>query len=88
MAQPFDPGYTTEPFLTLCSDYPGETVYPRDQFRVEWGPIFHRGRHHDVHWPLGPGRLGMGCRHGQGQHGSEGEEQQVATGAHRGCAFE
>ena len=44
MAHPFDPGYTAEPFLTLCSDYPDETVYPRDQFRVEWGPIFHRGR--------------------------------------------
>ncbi|MDM0105401.1 uracil-DNA glycosylase family protein [Variovorax sp. J22R24] len=41
---PFDPGYTAEPFLTLCANYPEETVYPPDQFRVEWGPIFHRGR--------------------------------------------
>ncbi|MDM0076008.1 uracil-DNA glycosylase family protein [Variovorax sp. J2P1-59] len=41
---PFDPGYTAEPFLTLCAEYPEETVYPPGQFRVEWGPIFHRGR--------------------------------------------
>src|SRR6185436_4694555 len=40
----FDPGYFAEPFRTLCSEYPGPDVYPRDQFRVEWGPIFHRGR--------------------------------------------
>jgi uracil-DNA glycosylase len=44
MAQPFDVGYTAEPFLTLCANYPDETVYPPGQFRVEWGPIFHRGR--------------------------------------------
>jgi len=44
MLHPFDPGYVAEPFLTLCSDYPDATVYPADQFRVEWGPIFHRGR--------------------------------------------
>jgi uracil-DNA glycosylase len=44
MVRQFDPGYTAEPFLTLCSDYPDETVYPPNQFRVEWGPIFHRGR--------------------------------------------
>lgn len=40
----FDPGYTTEPFLTLCKEYPDATVYPSSAFRVEWGPIFHRGR--------------------------------------------
>jgi hypothetical protein len=40
----FDPGYFQEPFRTLASDYPGADVYPPDQFRVEWGPIFHRGR--------------------------------------------
>jgi len=44
MSHPFDPGYFAEPFLTLCSDYPEASVYPPDQFRVEWGPIFHRGR--------------------------------------------
>lgn len=44
VAHPFDVGYTAEPFLTLCASYPDETVYPPEQFRVEWGPIFHRGR--------------------------------------------
>jgi hypothetical protein len=44
MTHPFDPGYFTDPFTTLASDYPGEDVYPSSQFRVEWGPIFHRGR--------------------------------------------
>ena len=44
MPQPFDPGYFDEPFFTLASEYPGADVYPPDQFRVEWGPIFHRGR--------------------------------------------
>jgi uracil-DNA glycosylase len=44
MAQPFDPGCIEEPFRSLATDFPGEDVYPSDQFRVEWGPIFHRGR--------------------------------------------
>jgi uracil-DNA glycosylase len=44
MPHPFDPGYGNEPFLTLCADYPEADVYLPDQFRVEWGPIFHRGR--------------------------------------------
>src|SRR5512147_2105399 len=44
MSHPFDPGYFQEPFSTLANDYPGEDVYPPSQFRVEWGPIFHRGR--------------------------------------------
>jgi hypothetical protein len=44
MSHPFDPGYVAEPFLTLCAEYSGADVYPTDQFRVEWGPIFHRGR--------------------------------------------
>ncbi|MEJ8825718.1 uracil-DNA glycosylase family protein [Variovorax humicola] len=44
MLHPFDPGYVAEPFLTLCSDYPDAAVYPASEFRVEWGPIFHRGR--------------------------------------------
>lgn len=40
----FDPGYGWEPFRTLCSEYPGTDVYPSADFRIEWGPIFHRGR--------------------------------------------
>lgn len=44
MAHPFDPGYGAEPFRTLCEDYPGAEVYTPTRFRVEWGPIFHRGR--------------------------------------------
>lgn len=44
MTHPSDPGYGSEPFRTLCADYPDETVYSRKDFRVEWGPIFHRGR--------------------------------------------
>jgi uracil-DNA glycosylase len=41
---PFDPGYVQEPFRSLCEDYPGAETYPADDFRVEWGPVFHRGR--------------------------------------------
>lgn len=44
MPHPFDPGYVAEPFLTLCTEYPAVSVYPSDQFRLEWGPLFHRGR--------------------------------------------
>ena len=44
MAHPFDPGYSKEPFRTLATEYPDASVFPSDQFRVEWGPIFHRGR--------------------------------------------
>ncbi len=44
MTHSFDPGYVSEPFVTLCTDYPGADVYPPSQFRIEWGPIFHRGR--------------------------------------------
>jgi hypothetical protein len=44
LAHDFDPGYGHEPFATLCRDYPGVDVYPPKDFRVEWGPIFHRGR--------------------------------------------
>jgi len=40
----FDPGPVEEPFATLARDYPGASVYPAADFRVEWGPIFHRGR--------------------------------------------
>jgi hypothetical protein len=28
----------------LCRDYPDGSVYPPADFRIEWGPIFHRGR--------------------------------------------
>jgi uracil-DNA glycosylase len=44
MPHSFDPGYVDEPFRTLVSDFPEADVYPSGQFRVEWGPIFHRGR--------------------------------------------
>jgi uracil-DNA glycosylase len=44
MAHAYDPGYGAEPFRTLCNEHPGEDVYPANDFRVEWGPIFHRGR--------------------------------------------
>jgi len=33
-----------EPFRSLAGDYPGHESYPAKDFRVEWGPIFHRGR--------------------------------------------
>lgn len=40
----FDPGYAHAPYAALVGDYPGEDIYPVEHFRVEWGPIFHRGR--------------------------------------------
>jgi cytosine/adenosine deaminase-related metal-dependent hydrolase len=40
----FDPGYGAEPFRSLVERAPGADVYPPTDFRVEWGPIFHRGR--------------------------------------------
>jgi hypothetical protein len=40
----FDPGAYAEPFATLCREYPGPAVYPPADFRIEWGPVFHRGR--------------------------------------------
>jgi hypothetical protein len=40
----FDPGYAFQPYRDLCADYPGPEVYPHQDFRTEWGPIFHRGR--------------------------------------------
>ena len=40
----FDAGPVDEPFAELASSYPGAEVYPAADFRVEWGPIFHRGR--------------------------------------------
>jgi uracil-DNA glycosylase len=44
MQHPFDSGYAEEPFRTLVREYPEGDTYPSDQFRLEWGPIFHRGR--------------------------------------------
>jgi 5-methylthioadenosine/S-adenosylhomocysteine deaminase len=40
----FDPGYGQPPFKSLVENYPDQTIYPPKDFRVEWGPIFHRGR--------------------------------------------
>lgn len=40
----FDLGPVAEPFKTLAGAFPDETAYPFEDFRVEWGPIFHRGR--------------------------------------------
>ncbi len=37
-------GYVSEPFATLVAEYPGDDVFPARDFRIEWGPIFHRGR--------------------------------------------
>jgi uracil DNA glycosylase superfamily protein len=44
MAREFDPGYDRTPYRELVADYPDESAYPLDDFRVEWGPVFHRGR--------------------------------------------
>ncbi len=44
MTHQFDPGPVAEPFRSLAQGYPGAETYPADAFRVEWGPIFHRGR--------------------------------------------
>jgi len=44
MPTPFDPGYGEEPFSTLVASYPGAIAYPAEGFRLEWGPVFHRGR--------------------------------------------
>jgi hypothetical protein len=43
MTQDFDPGYPA-PYAALAAAYPGADVFPATDFRVEWGPIFHRGR--------------------------------------------
>jgi hypothetical protein len=40
----FDPGYAHTPYADLVADYPGPETYPPNHFRIEWGPIFHRGR--------------------------------------------
>lgn len=40
----FCPGYDRAPYRALVADYPDESVFKVDDFRVEWGPVFHRGR--------------------------------------------
>jgi hypothetical protein len=44
MPHVFDPGPYEAPFVILVQEYPETDVYPADQFRVEWGPVFYRGR--------------------------------------------
>lgn len=44
MNHAFDPGPVGEPYASLIAAYPEVDLYPADSFRVEWGPIFHRGR--------------------------------------------
>jgi uracil-DNA glycosylase len=44
MPTAFDPGYGEEPFASLVTSYPGAVAYPAAGFRLEWGPVFHRGR--------------------------------------------
>ncbi len=43
MPHDFDPGFPRR-FRNLVRNYPGEDVYPIEDFRIEWGPVFHRGR--------------------------------------------
>jgi hypothetical protein len=40
----FDPGPVQDPFRALATTYPDASAYPFSDFRVEWGPIFYRGR--------------------------------------------
>lgn len=44
MARAFDPGPTSDRFLDLMETFPGPSGYPWDEFRLEWGPVFYRGR--------------------------------------------
>jgi hypothetical protein len=44
MGHEFDSGYHRRRYRLLVEDHPDESVYPYDAFRVEWGPVFHRGR--------------------------------------------
>jgi Uracil DNA glycosylase superfamily len=43
VAHDFDPGFPRR-FRTLVRNYPEGDVYPVEDFRLEWGPVFHRGR--------------------------------------------
>jgi len=40
----FCPGYGRAPYSALVASYPDESVLKIDDFRLEWGPVFHRGR--------------------------------------------
>jgi hypothetical protein len=44
MPRTFDTGYGQQPYRSLVEDEPGTSAYPITDFRVEWGPVFHRGR--------------------------------------------
>lgn len=44
MTHESDSGVVTAAIAAVLADYPGAETYPGDSFRVEWGPIFHRGR--------------------------------------------
>jgi hypothetical protein len=44
MPHEFDAGYVQPPFDKLCRDFSGADDYPASDFRIEWGPIFHRRR--------------------------------------------
>jgi uracil-DNA glycosylase len=44
VAHEFDPGPVSGKFRELAVNYPGSEAYPPELFRVEWGPVFHRGR--------------------------------------------
>ena len=44
MSIAFDPGYGAQPFRGLVEQFPGPSVYLPSDWRVEWGPVFHRGR--------------------------------------------
>jgi hypothetical protein len=44
MPQRFDTGYGEQPYRSLVENYPGKAAYPATDFRLEWGPVFHRGR--------------------------------------------
>lgn len=44
MSRDFDPGYATDPWAALVAELPEPAAYPVADFRVEWGPVFHRGR--------------------------------------------
>ena len=44
MTHSFDAGPVRQPFARLVSEYPGVETYPPADFRIEWGPVFHRGR--------------------------------------------
>src|SRR5947208_1921190 len=40
----FDSGYSHELYWSLCGNARSKADYPSALFRLEWGPVFHRGR--------------------------------------------